>query len=56
MADRKASKSTGETPDQQRKLGKSIFEVIKQNAKSALGPKNTVEKARAARGNKRGRP
>lgn len=55
MADRKASKSTGETPAQQRALGKSIFKVIKQNvaaaAKAKLGPRNTVQKA--ARSKKR---
>ena len=51
MADRKASKSTGETPAQQRALGKSIFKIIKQNAKASvlLNPRNTVEKAARAR-------
>lgn len=50
MADKKASKSTGETPAQQRALGKSVFKIIKQNAKAAvkakIGPRNTVEKSR----------
>ena len=50
MADKK-SKSTGESPAQQRALGKSIFEVIKQNAKAGLAGKfkNTVEKERLTR-------
>jgi hypothetical protein len=52
MADKKASKSTGETPAQQRALGKSVFQIIKENAKTAVkakvGPRNTIEKAAQA--------
>ena len=51
MADKKASKSTKETPAQQRDLGRSIFQVIKENAKAGLAGKfrNTVEKERLTR-------
>ena len=51
MADKKASKSTGETPAQQRALGKSVFKILKENTRSSIlkGGRNTVEKARAGR-------